>query len=73
MVFIGDKQETAVNIGYSCNLLSSDMDVKILNEDDSNKLLQKIKDINNSTTMVCMPKNTKSEYFSYAFLVWSFR
>lgn len=32
-VLTGDKQETAINIGYSCRLLSQGMDLIILNED----------------------------------------
>ncbi|XP_049540344.1 probable phospholipid-transporting ATPase IA isoform X4 [Anopheles darlingi] len=32
-VLTGDKQETAINIGYSCQLLSHGMDLIILNED----------------------------------------
>lgn len=32
-VLTGDKQETAINIGYSCKLLSQGMDLIILNED----------------------------------------
>src|SRR3989338_159507 len=31
----GDKQETAINIGYSCKLLQADMDVMILNAQNS--------------------------------------
>ena len=29
----GDKQETAINIGYSCKLLTEDMRVFIVDED----------------------------------------
>jgi len=32
-VLTGDKQETAINIGYSCRLISQGMQVIILNED----------------------------------------
>lgn len=32
-VLTGDKQETAINIGYSCKLISQGMDLIILNED----------------------------------------
>lgn len=32
-VLTGDKQETAINIGYSCRLLSHGMDLLILNEE----------------------------------------
>ncbi|XP_023168808.2 probable phospholipid-transporting ATPase IA isoform X4 [Drosophila hydei] len=31
-VLTGDKQETAINIGYSCKLISHNMDILILNE-----------------------------------------
>jgi phospholipid-transporting ATPase len=32
-VLTGDKQETAINIGYSCKLLQQGMDLIIMNED----------------------------------------
>lgn len=32
-VLTGDKQETAINIGYSCKLISQSMDLIVLNED----------------------------------------
>ncbi|PRP77783.1 putative phospholipid-transporting ATPase IA [Planoprotostelium fungivorum] len=32
-VLTGDKQETAINIGYSCRLLTNSMDLMILNKD----------------------------------------
>lgn len=32
-VLTGDKQETAINIGYSCKLITHDMDLIILNEE----------------------------------------
>ncbi|XP_023030774.2 probable phospholipid-transporting ATPase IA isoform X3 [Drosophila willistoni] len=32
-VLTGDKQETAINIGYSCKLISHSMDILILNEE----------------------------------------
>lgn len=32
-VLTGDKQETAINIGYSCRLISQGMQIIILNED----------------------------------------
>jgi phospholipid-translocating P-type ATPase (flippase) len=37
-VLTGDKQETAINIGYSCNLLSHAMQVHEINGDDHAKL-----------------------------------
>ncbi|KAI8508816.1 Phospholipid-transporting ATPase IA [Branchiostoma belcheri] len=33
-VLTGDKQETAINIGYSCRLLTADMSLLIINEDN---------------------------------------
>lgn len=44
-VLTGDKQETAINIGYSCRLISHGMDLIILNEDslDVSPLILKIK------------------------------
>lgn len=38
----GDKQETAVNIGYSCRLLDPKMKVMFLNESDGTRTRQKI-------------------------------
>jgi phospholipid-transporting ATPase len=33
-VLTGDRQETAINIGYSCKLLTEEMDLLICNHDD---------------------------------------
>jgi phospholipid-translocating ATPase len=38
-VLTGDKIETATNIGFSCNLLDNDMEIFVVNEDSSNKLM----------------------------------
>lgn len=32
-VLTGDKQETAINIGYSCRLITQGMELIVLNED----------------------------------------
>ncbi|PHZ16300.1 phospholipid-translocating P-type ATPase [Rhizopus microsporus ATCC 52813] len=49
-VLTGDRQETAINIGYSCKLLNEDMSLIVCNEDNhwSTKayLEKKLKDIN---------------------------
>ncbi|SCU96405.1 LAMI_0F06436g1_1 [Lachancea mirantina] len=49
-VLTGDRQETAINIGMSCHLLSEDMNLLIINEDnvkDTHKnLREKLKAIN---------------------------
>ncbi|KAH0786412.1 phospholipid-translocating P-type ATPase, flippase family protein [Histomonas meleagridis] len=37
-VITGDKRETAINIGYACSLLSNDMELIILDNDDPDKL-----------------------------------
>eukprot|EP01125_Pyxidicula_operculata_P011070 TRINITY_DN3616_c0_g1_i1.p1 TRINITY_DN3616_c0_g1~~TRINITY_DN3616_c0_g1_i1.p1 ORF type:complete len:1085 (-),score=233.00 TRINITY_DN3616_c0_g1_i1:119-3373(-) len=44
-VITGDKQETAINIGYSSNLLSSEMDLVVLNAKSAEET-QKILDMN---------------------------
>ncbi|XP_056637997.1 probable phospholipid-transporting ATPase IA isoform X1 [Diorhabda sublineata] len=41
-VLTGDKQETAINIGYSCKLLSQGMQLIILNEDGLDKTREAI-------------------------------
>ncbi|KAK7885426.1 phospholipid transporting ATPase, partial [Exophiala xenobiotica] len=35
-VLTGDKVETAINIGFSCNLLNNDMELIVLKVDDEN-------------------------------------
>ncbi|KAI9345739.1 hypothetical protein BD770DRAFT_370616 [Pilaira anomala] len=48
-VLTGDRQETAINIGYSCKLLTEDMDLFICNKDDraetENFLTQKLSEL----------------------------
>ncbi|XP_074136387.1 phospholipid-transporting ATPase FetA-like isoform X1 [Sminthopsis crassicaudata] len=47
-VLTGDKQETAVNIAYACNMLSDDMDdVFIINTKDSSMVLQELRSARN--------------------------
>lgn len=44
-VITGDKEETAINIGYSSNLLSNEMSVEIVRADDSyecGKVIEKL-------------------------------
>ncbi|KAJ8950664.1 hypothetical protein NQ314_007794 [Rhamnusium bicolor] len=41
-VLTGDKQETAINIGYSCKLLTQGMQLIILNEDGLDKVRESI-------------------------------
>lgn len=38
----GDKEETAINIGYSSNLLSNDMAVEVVRAEDSDECGQVI-------------------------------
>ncbi|AET39861.1 aminophospholipid-translocating P4-type ATPase DRS2 Ecym_5071 [Eremothecium cymbalariae DBVPG len=49
-VLTGDRQETAINIGMSCRLLSEDMNLLIVNEEDKEgtekNLIDKLKAIN---------------------------
>lgn len=42
-VLTGDKQETAINIGYSCKLISQGMDLIILNEDSLDVSISNVK------------------------------
>jgi len=37
-VLTGDKIETAINIGFSCDLLDKEMEIFMLNETTTNKL-----------------------------------
>ncbi|XP_051828748.1 phospholipid-transporting ATPase FetA-like [Antechinus flavipes] len=47
-ILTGDKQETAVNIAYACNMLSDDMDdVFIINAKDSSMVLQELRSARN--------------------------
>eukprot|EP01137_Pigoraptor_chileana_P037560 Opistho-2@34827 len=39
----GDKQETAINIGYACRLLTNDMDLLIINATTKDQTLQQIR------------------------------
>ena len=43
-VLTGDKQETAVNIGYSCKLLTEDMRVFVVDEDTSEGVVTQLKE-----------------------------
>lgn len=44
-IITGDKQETAINIGYACSLLNGDMKLIILEDNDPDKLIQIIRDV----------------------------
>lgn len=41
-VLTGDKIETAINIGYSCKLLHSDMNINIIDKKSSKEVLEQI-------------------------------
>ena len=43
-VLTGDKQETAINIGYSCQLLTSDMDVYTIEASNELELIKELKE-----------------------------
>ncbi|CEP18116.1 hypothetical protein [Parasitella parasitica] len=53
-VLTGDRQETAINIGYSCKLLTEEMDLLICNKDDYTStqdfLTQKLNELEHDTT-----------------------
>jgi phospholipid-transporting ATPase len=44
-VLTGDKVETAINIGYSCQLISPDMTLIIVEERDADLIIQKLEDL----------------------------
>ena len=43
-VLTGDKQETAINIGYSCKLLTEEMRVFIVDEDTLEGVREQLKE-----------------------------
>jgi len=43
-VLTGDKQETAINIGYSCQLLTNDMDVYTIEAENEKQLQEELKE-----------------------------
>ena len=43
-VLTGDKQETAINIGYSCKLLTEEMRVFIIDEDTLEGVREQLKE-----------------------------
>ena len=45
-VLTGDKVETAINIGFSCGLLSSEMEQHVINTVEKKEILSKLKEIN---------------------------
>jgi phospholipid-transporting ATPase len=62
-VLTGDRQETAINIGLSCKLISDDMSLIIVNQDNKygtqeflNKKIQALKGRSNPDTEVCILK-----------------
>ena len=42
-VLTGDKKETAIEIGKSCNLINEDMELIILSSSNENELIDKIR------------------------------
>ena len=44
-VLTGDKVETAINIGYSCELLNNQMEQYVINTSDSNEIWEKLQEI----------------------------
>jgi phospholipid-translocating ATPase len=45
-VLTGDKTETAINIGYSCNLIDGEMELEILEGNTTSEVLQRLMDLN---------------------------
>lgn len=50
-VLTGDKQETAINIGYSTKLLTPEMRVFIVDEDSKKGVLKQIREIREQIEM----------------------
>ena len=44
-VLTGDKQETAINIGYSCKLLTQNMEMMIVNETSKGITATKLREL----------------------------
>lgn len=42
-VLTGDKIETAINIGFSCELLDKDMELFIISENGTNEIYKQVK------------------------------
>ncbi|XP_053405504.1 phospholipid-transporting ATPase ID-like isoform X2 [Mercenaria mercenaria] len=61
-VLTGDKQETAINIGYSCRLLTDDMEeVFIIDEEDYDKVKQQMEDALKAIDDIKKGKKTETE------------
>ena len=45
-VLTGDKNETAINIGYSCNLLDNDMELFIIDKSSTKEIYKQIQKFN---------------------------
>ncbi|XP_054287593.1 phospholipid-transporting ATPase ID [Macrosteles quadrilineatus] len=41
-VLTGDKQETAINVGYSCQLLNDDMEMMVVDADSSDEVVEQL-------------------------------
>ena len=54
-IITGDKRETAINIGYACSLLSGDMKLVVLDDNDENKLIEIIESsLNNNESNLAL-------------------
>ena len=57
-VLTGDKIETAINIGFSCQLLDQDMEIFLLDEKSSSKLFKQIVDCQAKQKLIGYSRDT---------------
>jgi phospholipid-transporting ATPase len=57
-VLTGDKIETAINIGFSCQLLDQDMEIFILNEVSSRGIYKQMCDFNSKQKIIGLQRDT---------------
>eukprot|EP01124_Arcella_intermedia_P011864 TRINITY_DN18240_c0_g1_i1.p1 TRINITY_DN18240_c0_g1~~TRINITY_DN18240_c0_g1_i1.p1 ORF type:complete len:1316 (+),score=309.58 TRINITY_DN18240_c0_g1_i1:539-3949(+) len=62
-VLTGDKQETAINIGYACSLLESDMEIIIINAEKEDEIITQF---NNARDVI---KNNKKPNQTFGMVV----
>lgn len=74
-VLTGDRQETAINIGYSCKLLTEEMDLLICNHDDHAStegfLTQKLNELEHDTVKSSDMTEVSSLLSAYYYYMYS--
>ena len=56
-VLTGDKIETAINIGFSCELLDKEMELFIISENNTNEIYKQIKQFNEESIEIGVSRN----------------